>query len=170
MGKNVPGATVSAAAFNDNYREFQLVYGTSALNHSIYGCRLAYPPGAKDTSYGKACRGMISAIRPLAGLREFRVALNLATARTAAILLIGARSANIPLDSMGMTGCRLNIGTQGLVPLTATTNTIGTGWITFRLPDSPVLYGDVYFQWFFLAPNANPAGLQATGGLKTVIR
>ena len=94
------------------------------------------------------------------------VALAGAPANTPATLLLGFTSAALPLVSIGMPGCFLNVA-QVPFNFNVTTSATGAGAHMLGLPNLPL---DVYFQWAFLKPGANALGILATPGLKVQSR
>jgi hypothetical protein len=82
---------------------------------------------------------------------------------TSAIGLLGFASLDLPLDTLGMTGCRL------LVDPTITVNTVATNGearMSIDLPDDPVFLGELYVQWAWLQPGANRAGVVTGRGAR----
>ncbi len=171
MGSKVPGATLPAVTFNDDWSQFDLVYGTSANKNSVYACRFAYPAGAVNKFYGKGCGGRIYATAPFTGSRKFTVMFYPSAPRkTVAILLVGVRGTSIPLDGIGMKGCSLYVDPAGMTAVSTLTGLPGRANVSFPLPDYPPVSGDVYFQWFFVEHGANSAGLLATNAIVSHIR
>ena len=172
-------ATFSAVAPSVGYaypeEHFLLTYGTNedtgSRAHILYGRTLDYPAGAGEFRYGTACGGaVIDGHRPWAGNLYYRMGMSLATPNAPTILFVGANSGAIPLDGAGMTGCTFLIDPTFFLVLSGVTDPQGYGSLGFPLPDEPLLTGDLYFQYLYLAPLANPASLVATQGLRSQVR
>ena len=162
--------------FNDDASEFLIVYGSNdnpPTGLPVYGQRLQYDSNATNVLYGTGCGpGNISADRPLAGLEGFTVFLSAATASRPATLLCSSSASSINLSFIGMTGCFTLTapGAPFLFSIGTGTNASGSASISFNLPDAPVLIGNLYFQWAYIAPGLNPLGVGATRGLRSQVR
>ena len=105
---------------------------------------------------------MIRATPPYAGHGAWKVRAILGPPLSPAVLLIGAKSANLPIGG----SCYLNVhpGLMFLVPTAL--DKAGYRELSFALPDSPVAIGNVYLQWVYWKSGT----LQATQGMLARIR
>ncbi len=81
----------------------------------------------------------------------------------AAAIGIALSQSNVPLDSIGMSGCVLGVDPASAVFVPTPTGTSGNATITFRLNDDPVFTGSFYTQWLHLEPGANVLGVVTRG-------
>ena len=162
-------------AFNDDLNEFMCVYASNdnaPTGLPVYGQRLQYDPNALNVVYGAGCgAGVIGANRaPKAGDEYYTLNLTGLPNGTVAGLLICAAPGALPLDSIGMLGCILSVDSTAM--LISAGGTVSSGSLSFGLPlfDSPVVIGNLYSVYAYVAPGLNPANLGVTRGLRTQIR
>lgn len=92
----------------------------------------------------------------------------------AAVLLFGRSSASwagiplpLALDGLGLTGCRLLVGGETVLPMVAAA---GTARLALTIPNDGQLVGLTFFnQALVLDPGANPAGLTLSNGASGVV-
>jgi hypothetical protein len=171
LGAFYPAVTFQTQnpALQDN--RFLVAYASPGIGNTLVGRQFLYHPGATSTTYGTGCgSGTISSGLPRAGTESFPVRITNAPAATAAILFTAFGPDSIPLGGLGMTGCVFNVSPAFFLSLVTATDAAGRGALALPLPDRPVFAGDVYLQWLYLSPGANPAGLQSTRGLRATVR
>jgi hypothetical protein len=159
-------------AFNDDGSEFQCVYGSNDDPPSglpVYGQRLQYPATALNVLYGAGCGpGTIGGnTLPYAGHEFYRVSIGGVAGGTPSVLFCAAAPAAIGLGFIGMPGCFANYNPGAFL---FNIGAAAPGNVQLTLPDDPAFIGNLYFQWAYLAPGLNPAGLGATQGLRTQVR
>jgi hypothetical protein len=163
-----------AVTFSPTLQEFPITYAvrnsTQTTSHIVYGRRLAYDPAAQSVAYGVAGGGTISSTRPLAGDEFFTVKLASKVPNTPVFLIVSLGSLNLPLGDLGMPGCALYADPFLGFLLFGDTDKNGNAEFTLPLFDFPAFKWDVCFQYFFVAPKANAAGVLATQGLRAQIR
>ena len=95
----------------------------------------------------------------LAGHGRYFISLPQANGLSAVAL--GVTATDVPLDALGMTGCRLNV--DPIVYL--------NGGPAIQLPLPSSLYGaNLYLQWILVEPTANPLGLVSTSSVLVRVR
>lgn len=140
---------------------------------SVQAQRLTYPSDALNVTYGTGCGGTIAGtVPPYAGHLDYALTLTGATPSSTAVLEIAGAPFSLELTFMGMPGCFQNIDPGATLITTIAIPTDAAGKATFPLPiqDFPLVIGDLYFQYAYLAPGANALGLLGTKGLRMQIR
>jgi hypothetical protein len=168
-----PGETVidHEVVFDRGAGEFQIALAVGAPGQGLVrGARLLYPATAVSTVVGTGCGGAISSTAPYAGSEFFTVALDGALPGVASILLLSSPVSPIDLAPAGMPGCFLHTALPGFGLWPVLTSPQGRAAVTIPLDDTPLITGDVQFQWLHLAPGTNATGLLATPGLRSAIR
>jgi hypothetical protein len=170
------GGYQPALTFDPRTAAFLLVHATNGptappLNFPLYGYQFTRGAAA-NVLYGTECGGTISARRlPHAGDEFYAVGLSRGTPNRLAALLVGAAPGAQRLDFVGMGTCVLNVDLRlPVIVLNTTVDATGTATLPIALPDSPVVLGDVYFQWVFEAAAPWSLPLRATQGLRAEIR
>lgn len=148
-----------------------IAYGSDEASFPLYGSRYEYPAAA-STAYGTACgTGTLQSGPPVSGLGSFSLTSAGLPANAPGALTFATAAGNIPLNTIGMTGCFANYDPAAfLVSLSVAANAGGQLALALPLPDAPAVFGDLFLQLTYLNPGANPAGLQATRGLQMSIR
>jgi hypothetical protein len=163
-----------AVTFSPDLQEFPITYAvrnsSRTTSNIVYGRRFGYHPDARSVPYGSAGGGTITATRPLAGDEFFKVRLTSGKPLTPALLVVSLMPYNMPLEGLGMPGCTLYADPLLGFVLPAATDKNGIVEITLPLFDYPAFKWNVYLQYFYVAPKANPAGLLATQGLCAQVR
>ncbi|MBK8978412.1 MAG: hypothetical protein IPM29_21130 [Planctomycetes bacterium] len=180
LGGGTTRAFGGAVHFNDDADQFLFAYasnednvgcGTTTLaNHPVYTQIMEHLAEPGEVRYGTSCGpGVVGwSGRNLAGVRSYTVTLTSAPANVPAVLFLNAARARVPLDSIGMTGCMLNVSAAGLINLPTATNASGAASQTAPLFSNPaVVCGDLFWQWAYLSRGTNPLGVGATFGLQT---
>jgi hypothetical protein len=133
-----------------------------------------YPSGAVAVSHGTGCgTGRVdSPQRPYAGHALYEVDLVNVNPASPALCLISLAPAAIPLDAAGLPGCMLNVDMGPLFVTAIPGLTLVGGWfpVPLPLPDAPVATGDLFLQFFYYSPFANPVGFEGTQGLRVQVR
>jgi hypothetical protein len=170
LGGFSPAVTNQLTTTQETNR-FLVVYAAPAgLGRNIEGRSLNYAASAA-TRYGTGCgTGSIASTAPRAGSERFAVALTSAPAFATSVLLLSDGMGTIPLDGSGMTGCVFNLSPGFFMAFVSATDGSGYTDLVSPLPDRPAFFGDLYFQWIYVSFGANPAGLQATRGLRAQVR
>ncbi len=162
-------AKASAIAFApDRGGQFGILFATDTSGNPVNGVSLLYPGTAINQLYGVGCGGAIGATSPYAGAEFYTVSLSAAKPSAMAALLLGVAADKRDLGGFGMPGCALNVRLPMTLPMQASAS--GQAKMTIRLPDSPVLRGNVYLQWVHVDRAANRAGAVVTRGLASRIR
>jgi len=184
-GGTVEAATVYAGSasgsgfapsvtFDDDNNEFKIVVATNDANNTLYARSLQYDPNALNVIYGTGCGGTIGGNRnPKAGDEFWAATLSAARPSTAAALLVSGASASLSLNSIGMIGCFANIdlGANFVTAINVVTTAGGASSVGLPLIDYPSpAIGNVFFQWVYFNPGANPANLSATRGMRVQVR
>jgi hypothetical protein len=87
---------------------------------------------------------------------------------TFAIQVIGFGPVSTPLASVGMPGCTLLA--DPVVTTSVVADGAGIATVVYSLPDDPLFLGDLYGQWFWVEPGANPLGVVSGAGLVIHVR
>ncbi len=127
----------------------------------------AYGPGCAATTGGGVPATTAWSGTPQPGSNDFTILLRSPVASTPAWLMLGLGARDLPLDALGLTGCRALVD-----PLDALANRagpLGTAVQRLPIPADPVLVGSSLFaQWFLLAPGSNRGGALTSDGLRVV--
>lgn len=154
--------------FNDDTGDFTVAYPTTEAGYPVYVRQFEYPVASAVVS-GTGCGGSISRLSyNYAGSEFFAPRLSGAGANAPAVLLVAVGSTDVPLDGIGMPGCRLLVN-----PLLFTLNTAAdaAGSASVRLPLASNLAGaNLWFQWAHVSLGANAANLLATPRLAVQVR
>ncbi len=156
--------------FNDDTGKFTVAYPTTEATYPLYVRQFEYPAATAVVS-GTGCGGSISRLSyNYAGSEFFAPRLTGANANTPAVLLVAAGSADLPLDPIGMAGCRMLVSPASLL-FTLNTSANASGVASIQLPLASSL-GDfnLFFQWAHIALGANAANLRATPRLTVQVR
>lgn len=162
----------SALAWDPATQRFLMVSCSVNQLGTLHGQYLFYPPNAVNTPYGGLCGpGVISSdTRPIAGSEIYRVLLTGAPAGQIAALCYSTAAGAQPLDVLGVPGCTFLLANLDVF-LPTVTDASGSATFTLALPDAPVVYGDLYWQYVYLWPAATtPFPLGVTNGLRTSVR
>jgi len=165
-------ASAPSVTFSRALPGFPACCASNDAGRTLSGRALVYGAGATATRYGAGCGGaVIDATRPLAGSQSFRVAITNAVPGTATFLFGSTAAGSLALGGLGMTGCELLIDpARTWIVVPGATDQAGYGASTVPLPDNPLFTGDLFFQYLYVAPTANPARMAATGGLCARVR
>jgi hypothetical protein len=107
---------------------------------------------------------------PYAGYGSFHTLLGNAHPSSAAVLMMGIGETNLDLTGAGLTGCSLLVDPAFLLFFSAVTDPSGGAAVNVPLLDVPLFLGDLYFQWLYVHPGANAAGLITTRGRRSQVR
>lgn len=144
---------------------FVVSFSTTTPSQPAYFRRFEYAHGT-GAFYGTSCRANTYADGhpPYAGSEFYYTGVHGLVPNSQAVALVGLAPLDIPLDSIGMTGCRLLVDSVVNFPAVAD----ATGFARFYLPlrDAPVFQGDIFVQWVWFDPTANPLGVVTAGGLR----
>jgi len=159
-----------AVCFDDDARRFFVAYPTTESGEPLYVRPLTHANGTATVS-GTGCGGAISWSGTYnAGSELGTVRLTGAAPAASAVLLTSLGAADLPLDAIGMTGCRLLVSPTSLL-FSLNTVTSGTGVGSLPLPLPSAAAGlNLHFQWAHVALGANPANLRATPRLRVEVR
>jgi hypothetical protein len=148
---------------------FACSYSTTETNHPAYTRKLGYDPAAAVTVYGTSCRSnsVFANQPPFAGNQSFTVSVSGLPAATAAYCFLGFAPLNLPLDAIGMLGCRMLVDSAVTLPAPLTGT---TARVLLPLPDVPVFAGDLFAQFAWLDVGANPLGLVNSRGVQIAVR
>ncbi|MCR9247428.1 MAG: hypothetical protein NXI31_20550 [bacterium] len=160
----IGGATAITFA-PENGGSFPIVYGTDEPGEPLFGTALLYPPGAQNSLYGTSCGGQIDATSPYAGSSFFTVSLTGAQPNLPAALAVSGSPWNLSLGPAAP-GCFVNVALPAIT-VNAPTGSLGTADVTIAIPESLPTGFQFYFQWFYIDPTANAAGVSATSGLRS---
>ncbi|HEX5051573.1 MAG TPA: hypothetical protein VFZ65_07375 [Planctomycetota bacterium] len=168
-----------AVCFDDDHQRFLSAFareglgnGGTGYSHKVVGRAYEYPAtGANVLGPGCSAASIGGPNRFQRGHEFTGVSMYNAPANMPALLVASWQTTNILMDVFGMTGCLLQIdpGIGAFVSLGAVTDGTGFATIPIPLPES-VAAQDIWFQWLHLAPGANPAQIQMTGGMRVEIR
>ncbi|MEZ5966378.1 MAG: hypothetical protein R3F56_21260 [Planctomycetota bacterium] len=163
-------SSAPAVCFDNDVREFTVAYPTTGAGYPLYVRKMIHPSSPVSVS-GTGCGGVIASNGTSnAGSEFFNVTLSNAAAGASAVLLTSLGQADLPLDSIGMTGCHLLVSPANLL-FSLNTVTGGTGAASINLPLPSAVAGvDLFFQWAHVALGANPANLRSTPRLRTAVR
>jgi hypothetical protein len=169
-----------AVHFNDDDNQFFFAYasnqagvpcgGSASTNHPVYTHIFEHLGQPVVSRYGTECGpGQIGTSgRNLAGVRDYGIRLSSAAPNVPAVLFLNFAPGSVPLNSVGMFGCFLNLAPSNLISLPIPTNAGGVAVQTVSLFTNPtVICGDIYWQWVYFAPGLNPLGFGATRGMLT---
>ena len=151
-------------AFQPLTGEFLIAHMSHATSpERLQGVRLLYPPEAVVTPYGTACGVAATFVsdRPYAGSEFFTMRAGGLPGLSPCALVLSGASAATPIGG----GCFLNIGPIGLA-LPAIADARGAAHVTLKLPDVPLVQGDIYGQWAW----AQGSALGTSRGLRVQIR
>lgn len=171
-GSTRGGVLGPAVAYDLRSRDFQLAFYTpTTTSNAVFGLHLQYPADAVNVPYGAGCGpATIHAASPYAGSERFFVGILGLTHGTPCVMFLSFAAAAIPLDGAGMPGCVFHVDPTAAL-LAVPTAAAGAGaTVQVPLPDRPPFFGDLFFQWLYLQPGLNPAGLGATQGLRAQVR
>ena len=167
-----PSCQGSAAAFDPATNRFQIMTCSADQTGALYGQLLSYPPTAVNVPFGSPCGPGIatSDTIPLAGNEHYGVRLFGAPAGNLAALMFSMGAGSTPLGPLGAPGCTQYLASTD-VSVLMIVDPQGEATFTLRLPDAPVLRGDLFWQFVYLWPSA-PTQLQVgvTNGLRTQVR
>ncbi len=156
-----------AAVYNDDTNDFAIIHG--GLDKKVYGY-IYTRNTAKSSTYGIACGpGSIHAVGlPHSGTEFYTLRLQGTAPNTNAFLALALAPSTINLDFIGLTGCFANTSPN----LALTTIPFVTGPVNgdVQLPLPAPISADVYTQFIYMNPGANPLGIEATKGMKVEIR
>lgn len=132
--------------------------------------RFEYSPQAGVVYYGTSCSTNVlgDGHPPYAGSETYRLNLNGVAPGTICLHVLGVAPANAPLDGLGMIACRLLV--DPLLTTAVLADATGLAVASYALPDDPVFLGDLYAQWFWYEPAANPFGWRSSVGAEVHVR
>jgi hypothetical protein len=168
---NARGA-VADVVYDAENRRFPIAYRTFGSPSQILGTFELHPDHPVTTYGTPACSTAQSSVTRdfLRGNEFATVALQNASASMPAALFVSAAPRSQSLSALGMTGCSLLVDLDALVcNLPGNTSANGAAYRTIALPET-LSTMDVYAQWAFFAPGANPLGVVTTSGLHIRIR
>jgi hypothetical protein len=163
----------SAVAFDATHHRFLAVYTAlfPMTNEALYGRHFTYSGQAQLVALGAGCGpSIVQAPAPYAGSQFFGVSLVNGAPNAPAVSILAGRPGTFDLTSLGATGCIVRLDPASLLSFGNRTDARGSARMPLPLPDRPPFLGDVYFQWAYLSPGANPLGLQFSPGVRIQVR
>lgn len=154
-------------------QRFHVASGAAQSGGAVRVHGFDYPADALISFAGAGCgSAWVGAPRPYAGTRNFHLTLNAATPSSPALYWFSLGSAQIPLASLGLTGCTLWVDPSSVFFLSVpvVTNAAGSYQLDLPLPDAPPYFGDVYYQVIYRAPGANALDLALTAAGQIAVR
>lgn len=171
VGAQVP--VRAAVAHDPGHHWFQTVYSMRATYHETWG-RVATHPNDAVSYYGTPACGSANATvggRWLRGNEYASLRLQGASPDQIALLGLSLGNSSLPLDAVGFTGCQLlvDVGAGWIQSLVEVTNASGAAEIVVPLPES-IPVADLFAQWLYVTPGANPGNALTTYGVQLRIR
>jgi hypothetical protein len=160
-----------AVAWNGVRREFPVVYCSFETGAPLMGQILQYTQNAWNLVYGNGCGPATigTDTQPYAGSEFYRVSLASAPPNQPGVLILGLGATSLELAGIGAPNCYLNVSPI-LVTVPFSTGTTGSFTFTTPLPDSPLVTGDVYWQFFHAWPaRPHSAPIALTRGMRSHI-
>ncbi len=152
-----------APSFSVSYVDFQAAY-------TVMHERFDYSPNALIAGFGSSCASntFSNRLQPYAGSEFYTVTARGLPANSTAFVIVGLAPTSVPLDPIGMTGCTLLVDPIIVAP--SVTDRAGGSTFAIGLNDDPLFTGDLYLQWLWPAPGANPFGMRDGQGLRVQVR
>ncbi len=164
-----PGFPAVAIARPNFTGEFPIAFATEEAANPVYYRSLQYSPNAVSALIQNSCATGISGsgVRPWAGSEFFLQRLSGLPIGTPVVFFLSFGPAAIDLSSIGMPGCIYGVDpTLEIATLPSTVGLNGFAEVEFPLQDFPVFIGNLYSQWAWLSPGANPLGVVTAGSVE----
>ncbi len=158
-GSGVPSVALARPNFEGI---FQVGYSTLEATNPVYVRQFAYPSGAISALVAGSCATGVfsSGFRVYAGTEFFQQRINNLANGTPVVFFLSFGQTNIDLTPIGMTGCIFGTDpTLQIATLPSVVGPSGFASVEFALPDFPLFIGNLYSQWAWLEPGANPLGV-----------
>ncbi len=154
VGQRPFGLVADGVRASNGIDTFVCAYGAAASGaHPVYGSAIPLPSISYVHTFANSSCATIQDEEwsaALAGSRNFTIRLVSPTSPLLSTCAFGFSLNDISLVPLGMVGCTLLQPIVFSVPGTT---------VRFSLPDVPLFTGDLYSQWIYTEPGANPLGI-----------
>ncbi|MCR9246336.1 MAG: hypothetical protein NXI31_14990 [bacterium] len=169
----VPGGV----CYDPDNERFAIAFAVdnNTASNTLWGTHVTYENTTAPAEYGNGCHPTADPVwngSQALGSEFGTIEVVQAPTNTGAFLVASLGAGANPLSGYGMPGCDFLVDASASKYLaTAFFVTNNVGRATMNLPIPGYLpRTDLYFQWFLLEPNANPAGARGTRGLRVQYR